>query len=84
MGSCWGIVVITLYQEGSTGTQFDFMISLREHEPSPKEIGAFRNVLLEDVRASRSLENMIYESRKRNRDHHTLFHRKLTLDDISM
>jgi hypothetical protein len=66
------------------GTQFDFMISFRKHEPRPKEIGAFRNVLLEEVRASRSLENMIYESRKRNRDHHTLFHRKLTLDDISM
>jgi len=58
------------------------MISFRQHEPSAKEMGAFRDVLLEEVRASRALENMIYESRKRDRDHHTLYHRRLTLDDI--
>jgi hypothetical protein len=64
------------------GTQFDFMISFRKYEPSPKELEAFRDVLLEEVRASQKLENMIYESRRRDRDHHTLFHRRLTLDDI--
>jgi hypothetical protein len=64
------------------GTQFDFMISFREHEPSPKELEAFQALLLEEVRASRALEHMIYESRKRSRDHHTLFHRRLTLADI--
>ena len=52
------------------GTQFDFMLSFKEHEPSQKEIKAFRNLLLEEVRASQALENMIYESRKRDRDHH--------------
>jgi hypothetical protein len=65
------------------GTQFDFMISFKEDEPSLKEIEAFRDLLLEEVQASRRLENMIYESRKRDRDHHTLFHRRLTVDDIS-
>ena len=64
------------------GTQFDFMISFREYEPSAKELEAFRDVLLAEVQASQALENMIYESRRRNRAHHTLFHRKLTLDDI--
>ena len=64
------------------GTQFDFMISFREYEPSVKELEAFRDVLLAEVQASQALENMIYESRRRNRAHHTLFHRKLTLDDI--
>jgi hypothetical protein len=66
------------------GTQFDFMISFKEHQLSTEERKAFRNLLLEEVHASRALENMIYESRKRGRDHHTLFHRKLTLDDISV
>jgi hypothetical protein len=65
------------------GTQFDFMISFQEHVPSLKEIIRFRQVLLEEVEASRALENMIYESRKRDRDHHTLLHRRLTVDDIS-
>ncbi len=65
------------------GTQFDFMISFREYESSAKELEAFRDVLIEEVEASQALENMIYESRRRDRDHHTLFHRRLTLDDIS-
>ncbi len=65
------------------GTQFDFMISFKEDVPSPKEMSRFREVLLEEVEASRALENMIYESRKRNRAHHTLLHRKLMVEDIS-
>lgn len=69
-----------LYRDG---TQFDFMISFKEYEPTLKELEAFRAVLLEEVRASRALENMIYQSRKKDRDHHTLFHRKLTVGDIS-
>ena len=65
------------------GTQFDFMISFREYEPSIKELKAFRSVLLREVEASQQLENMIYESRSKNRDHHTLFHRTLNVVDIN-
>jgi hypothetical protein len=65
------------------GTQFDFMISFRDHEPSAKELEAFNALLLEEVEASKALDNMIYESRKRDREHHTLFHRKLTVYDIT-
>ena len=65
------------------GTQFDFMISFKGHDLTQKERDAFRELLLEEVEASRRLENMIYESRKRDRDHHTLFHRRLIVGDIS-
>jgi hypothetical protein len=65
------------------GTQFDFMISFKEYTLSSKELEAFRDVLLEEVRASQALENMIYQSRRRDRDHHTLFHRRLMLSDVS-
>ncbi len=65
------------------GTQFDFMISFKEHEPTQREIRAFLNLLLEEVRASKALENMIYQSRRKDRDYYTLFHRRLTVDDIS-
>jgi len=65
------------------GTQFDFMISFKEQVPSPKEITRFREILLDEVRASRALEKMIYESRKPGRDRHTLLHRKLMVEDIS-
>ena len=66
------------------GTQFDFMISFRgEYEPSAKELKTFRDVLLEEVEASQKMENMIYQSRRKGRDRHTLFHRRLTLGDIN-
>jgi hypothetical protein len=39
-------------------------------------------MLLEGVKASRALENMIYENRSPNRDRHTLLHRKLIVEDI--
>lgn len=64
------------------GTQFDFMISFKEYELSLRELEAFRDVLLEEVRASQALENMIYQSRRKDRNHHTLFHRRLAVDDI--
>jgi hypothetical protein len=66
------------------GTQFDFMISFREYDPSPNELEAFQKVLMAEVEESQALERMIYESRKRNRDHHTLFHRRLVLADVSV
>ena len=65
------------------GTQFDFMISFQRYEPSPREIAAFRGVLMAEVEASQALERMIYESRRRDRDNHTLSRRRLVLNDIS-
>ena len=65
------------------GTQFDFMISFRDYKPSPKELQAFQGVLWEEVRASQKLENMIYESRRRDREHYTLLHRRLNVLDIN-
>jgi hypothetical protein len=65
------------------GTQFDFMISFREYDPSPNELEAFQKVLMDEVRASLALEKMIYESRRRDRDHHTLLHRTLNVIDIN-
>lgn len=38
------------------GTQFDFMISFRGYEPSPKELETFQTTLLEEVQASLALE----------------------------
>jgi hypothetical protein len=65
------------------GTQFDFMISFKGYDLSHKERKSFRELVLEEVEASRALEKMIYQSRNRDRDHHALFHRRLTVGDIS-
>ncbi len=50
---------------------------------SSLQIEVFKALLLEEVEASKALDNMIYESRKRDREHHTLFHRKLMVWDIT-
>ena len=59
------------------GAQFDFMISFREVEPTDLEIETFVEVLRAEVVASRTLEKIIYRSRKHDRDQFTLLHRQL-------
>jgi len=59
------------------GTQFDFMISWVEHEPRKQELDDTVDVLLKEVDASRILERIIFDSRKKNRDHYTVLHKEL-------
>jgi hypothetical protein len=61
------------------GTQFDFMISFRGTEPSEAELTTFVEVLQAEVAASRILEKILYESRRKGRDQYTVLHRKLIL-----
>jgi hypothetical protein len=50
------------------GAQFDFMISFRAETPTDIEMGMFVEVLKDEVAASRTLEKILYDSRKRGRD----------------
>lgn len=59
------------------GTQFDFMISFAEFQPTMQELRTFRGILSDELQASRTLESMLYDTRRRDRDHHTVLHRKL-------
>ena len=59
------------------GTQFDFMISWEEHEPKEQELEDTLDVLVKEVEASRILERIIYDSRKRERTHYTVLHKEL-------
>lgn len=59
------------------GAQFDFMISFRGFLPAKDELSSFIKLLRSEVQASRTLEKILYESRKRNRDRYTVLHRKL-------
>lgn len=61
------------------GTQFDFMISWVNHEPSKQELDDTVDVLLKEVDASRILKKIIYDSRKKGRDHYTVLHKELKL-----
>lgn len=59
------------------GTQFDFMISFVGHEPTEQELVDFVHLLHSRIEASRTLEKMIYESRKPGRDQYTVLQRRL-------
>jgi len=64
------------------GAHFDFMLSWRGLEPTGPEFEALIDVILDEVRASRELEEIIYESRNPNRQAYTLLHRPLLLNKI--
>jgi len=55
------------------------MISFRKLQLTRGEMDRFHEVLKAEVAASRTLEKIINESRKRGRDHYTLLHRELKL-----
>lgn len=61
------------------GTQFDFMASFRGIRPSAEELARLIRILRSEVAASRTIERMLYESRKRDRDRYTLLHRRLVV-----
>jgi hypothetical protein len=66
-----------LYRHGAF---FDFMISFVSFEPTEAEMVRFTNLIHEEIEASRKLEKIIYESRKKDRKRYTLLHRKLHLE----
>jgi len=61
------------------GAQFDFMISFVKEEIAKKEMIVFVDLLRAEVSASRTLEKILYESRKPGRARYTLLHRQLKL-----
>jgi hypothetical protein len=61
------------------GAYFDFMLSWEVFEPSAVELSNLLEILTEEVQASRHLEEIIYNSRSRNRKRYTFLHRPLRL-----
>ena len=59
------------------GTQFDFMISFVGTRLTRTESKGLGELLSEEIEASRLLEKLLYESRKRGRDRYWLFRRRL-------
>ena len=62
------------------GMHFDFMISFVGTRPNKKEIDRFGEIIRAEIDASRKLEKIIYDSRKRDRDHYTVLHKSLCLE----
>ena len=63
------------------GAYFDFMVSWHFHEPSGAELQRLCDLVFEEVRASRDLEDILYSSRKPDRRRFTFLHRPLRLEE---
>ena len=61
------------------GAYFDFMISWKDFDPDENELRVFIELLVEEIQASRDLEEVLYSSRKTDREKYTVLHRQLVL-----
>jgi hypothetical protein len=62
------------------GAHFDFMLSFADFEPARKELADLLALVLDEVTASRQLEEIIFNSRNPNRKRYTLLQRPLRLE----
>ena len=63
------------------GTNFDFMFSFTGTSPSNKEWKSFKEMLLKEVDYSRLMEEMLHESRNKNRKHYYMLQKQLVLKE---
>lgn len=61
------------------GAYFDFMLSWTSMMPSQSESGLFLRLILDEVKASRDLEEILYTSRSPSRKRYTILHKPLRL-----
>lgn len=61
------------------GAYFDFMLSWINYEPRDTELTDLISLIINEVQASRQLEEVLYSSRKQDRDRFTMLHRPLIL-----
>jgi hypothetical protein len=64
------------------GAYFDFMLSWQKYRPQPFELNALLELIETEVRASRSLEEILCESRRANRTRYYKLHRPLKLEEF--
>jgi hypothetical protein len=62
------------------GAHFDFMLVFRDDEPSQEEWKRFSELVCEEIKASRTLQKLVYDNRSANRDRHAILHRRLVID----
>ncbi len=61
------------------GENFDFMLSFVTFAPSAQQINKLAKLLIVEVQASRQIEHIVYESKRKDRNRYTLLHRRLHL-----
>ena len=64
------------------GAHFDFMLSWQAGEPSRYEWETLQTIIQKEIHASRKLEEMIFNSRSKNRAHYFALHKELITTEI--
>lgn len=64
------------------GTNFDFMISFKGFVLSEYEESILIELVKKEISYSRKIEEMIYESRRKNRKHYFLLQKELRLEEM--
>jgi hypothetical protein len=62
------------------GQNFDFMLSWKTYEADENERLRFFEILHDEINASKQLEEILFNSRKKNREKYTILHRPLRLE----
>ena len=62
------------------GENFDFMISFKTFSPQKNEWKNLIKILQAEITASQTLEEIIFNSRSKEREHYTSLHRPLHLE----
>ena len=65
------------------GTNFDFVFSFVSTEPSDKEWMSFVEIIKDEVVFSRQIEEMLHESRSKDRKHYYMLEKKLVLKETN-
>lgn len=61
------------------GQHFDFMLSWKELMADNLEMTRFVSILLDEIKASRTLEEILFNTRSKHREKYTVLHRPLRL-----
>lgn len=62
------------------GQHFDFMLSWKSFQADKKEMAKMIEIVNDEIRASQTLEDILYKSRSKDREKFTSLHRPLRLD----
>ena len=65
------------------GTNFDFMFSFISTQPSENEWRTFVQLIKDEVGFSHQMEEMLHESRSRDRKHYFMLEKKLVLKEMT-
>lgn len=65
------------------GTNFDFMFSFVGTKPTATEWESFTEMLLKEVEYSRTMEEMLHDSRSKDRKHYYMLQKQLILKEIN-